>query len=68
VARNGHFEVNLYYRRRAKARPEAALAARVAMLDRLQWQVAELQESLDKAAAFNAVMGQVLCEPPPLIW
>ena len=33
-----------YYRRRAKARSQAALAAREAVLDRLAWQLAELAE------------------------
>jgi hypothetical protein len=38
------------------------------MFNRLAWQVAELRESLDKVAAFNAIMGQVLNEPVPLVW
>jgi hypothetical protein len=65
-----------YYRRRKKARQQAALgqgllwdeAAREMMFNRLAWQVSELRESLDKAAAFNAIIGQVLSEPLPLVW
>jgi hypothetical protein len=53
---------------RVKARKEAALAAREAVLDRLAWQVAELQASLDKAASFHATMKTVLDAPLPLIW
>jgi flavin-binding protein dodecin len=49
-----------YYRRRAKARQEAALAqaiaAREAVLDRLAWQVAELRASLDRCAVAHEVM------------
>jgi hypothetical protein len=61
-----------YYRRKAKGRQQAALAhdaaAREAMLDRLHWQVVELRASLDRAAAFNAAIGQVLNAPLPLVW
>jgi hypothetical protein len=43
-----------YYRRRAKAREQAALAAataaREAVLDRLDWQLAELRASLERCA------------------
>jgi hypothetical protein len=46
--------------REAKARQEAALAAATAMrdalLDRLNWQLAELSASLDRMAAAHAVM------------
>jgi hypothetical protein len=49
-----------WYRRKAKARQEAALAARAAVLDRLEWQVAELRAHLDRAAAFNAAMAAEL--------
>ena len=45
-----------YYRRRAKAREQAAMAAREAVLDRLAWQLAELRASLDKIAVANAAM------------
>ena len=68
-----------WYRRKAKARERAALGqgllweadkgrVREVMFNRLAWQVAELRESLDKVAAFNAIMGQVLNEPVPLVW
>jgi hypothetical protein len=50
--------------RRAKAREQAALAAataaREAVLDRLQWQIAELRVNLDKIAVANAVMAAEL--------
>jgi hypothetical protein len=53
-----------YYRRRAKAREQAALAAaivaREAVLDRLQWQIESLRASLDKIAVANAVMAAEL--------
>jgi hypothetical protein len=53
-----------YYRRRAKAREQAALAqaaaAREAVLGRLQWQIAELRASLDKIAVANAAMARAL--------
>jgi hypothetical protein len=53
-----------YYRRRAKAREQAALAAataaKEAVLDRLQWQLAELRASLDRCAAVNAAMAAEL--------
>jgi hypothetical protein len=59
-----------YYRRRAKARHEAALAqataAREAVLDRLQWQLAELRVSLDRCAAANAAMAAELSASPGL--
>jgi hypothetical protein len=57
-----------WYRRKAKAREQAALAAREAVFDRMAWQVAELRESLDRAAAFNAIIGEVLGAALPLIW
>jgi hypothetical protein len=47
-------------RRRAKARQQAALAHAAAVLDRLQWQVAELRTHLDRLAAANAVMAAEL--------
>jgi hypothetical protein len=50
----------LYYRRHAKAREQAALAQTAAVLDRLQWQLAELRESLDRCAAANAIMAAEL--------
>ena len=53
-----------YYRRRAKAREQAALAqamaAREAVLDRLAWQIAELRASLDKMTVANAAMAAEL--------
>ena len=53
-----------FYRRRAKAREQAALvqaaAAREAMFDRLAWQVAELRAHLDRLAAANAAMAAEL--------
>jgi hypothetical protein len=42
-----------YYRRRAKAREQAAMAAREAVLDRLQWQIAELRASLERQGGKN---------------
>jgi hypothetical protein len=56
--------VPLFYRRRAKARQDAALLAREAVLDRLIWQVAELQGHLDRLAAANAIMAQELGTAP----
>jgi len=45
---------------RAKARQQAALfaavAARLAMLDRIEWQLAELRRDLDRAAAAREAM------------
>ena len=45
---------------RAKARQHAALfaavAARLAMLDRIEWQLAELRRDLDRAAAAREAM------------
>ncbi len=49
-----------YYRRRAKAREAAALAAREAVLDRLAWSVAELRANLDRMAVAQAVMAAEL--------
>ena len=60
-----------YYRRRAKAREQAAqaareavlaqaVAAREAVLDRLAWQIAELRASLDRCAIAHAVMAAEL--------
>src|SRR5262245_23203882 len=46
-----------WYRRRAKGRQEAALGHRAAVLDRLQWQVAELRASLERAAVAHASDG-----------
>jgi len=45
---------------RAKARQQAAMAARAAVLDRLAWQIAELRASLDRCAAAHAVMAAKL--------
>jgi len=56
-----------WYRRRAKAREQAAQAARAAalalataareaVLDRLQWQMAELRANLDRCAVAHAAM------------
>jgi len=57
-----------YYRRRAKAREQAARAAvlaqasaaREAVLDRLAWQLAELRANLDKIAVANAAIAAEL--------
>ena len=49
-----------YYRRRAKAREQAALAHAAAVLDRLAWQVAELRTHLDRCALMHAIMAQEL--------
>jgi len=49
-----------YYRRRAKAREQAALAAREAVLDRLAWQLQSLRASLDRCAVAHAVMAAAL--------
>jgi hypothetical protein len=38
------------------------------IVERLTWQLADLRESLDRAAACNAIIGEVLREPLPLIW
>jgi hypothetical protein len=57
-----------YYYRRKKARQWADVVARKAVLDRLAWQVAELRASLDRTAAFHAVMAEVLGAPLPLVW
>jgi hypothetical protein len=48
-------------RRRAKAREQAAVAARAAVLERLAWQMAELRVNLDKIAVANAAMARELC-------
>jgi hypothetical protein len=49
-----------WYRRRKKEREQAALAARNAVLDRLEWQLAELRGHLDRCAAAQAVMASLL--------
>jgi hypothetical protein len=54
--------------RRRKAAQQAAAAAREAVLDRLEWQLSELRASLDKAAAFHAIMRQELDRPVPFVW
>jgi hypothetical protein len=56
------------YRRRAKARERAALAHAAAVLERLQWQVAELRTHCDRLAAANAIMAVELSRPVPLVW
>jgi hypothetical protein len=57
VDRFGRLALNpYYYRRRQKARQEATLAAREAVLDRLQWQLAELRASLDRCTAAHEAM------------
>ena len=50
VARFGHIEVQA----RQQAALAQAIAAREAVLDRLQWQVAELRANLEKIAQANA--------------
>jgi hypothetical protein len=57
-----------WYRRKAKTREQAALAARVAGFERMSLQLETLRESLDRLTAFNTVFAQVLREPLPLIW
>ena len=57
-----------WYRRKAKARQQAALVARAAGFDRLRWQVEELRSNLDKVASFHAIMAEVLDAQIPLIW
>src|SRR5215472_5652476 len=62
-----------YYRRRAKAREQAALAqaiaTREAVLARLAWQIESLRASLDQCAAANAQIPSELapsdCEIDP---
>jgi hypothetical protein len=41
---------------------------REAVLDRLQWQLAELRTHLDRLAAANAIMAVELSRPVPLVW
>ena len=55
VAGFGHIPQHMG-RRRAKAREQAGLAAREAVLDRLAWQIAELRASLDRCAAAHAAV------------
>jgi hypothetical protein len=38
------------------------------MLDRLQWQVSELRESLEKVAVFHTIVAEVLNAPLPFVW
>src|SRR5215467_9761182 len=52
-----------YYRRRQKAAEQAALAHAATVLDRLQWQVAELRASLDRCAAAHSIMAAELGTP-----
>jgi hypothetical protein len=54
-------------RRRAKARSQAALAAREAVLDRLAWQIAELRAGLDRCAVAHAAMAVELAASPGVI-
>jgi hypothetical protein len=56
-----------YYRRRRKAREQAAVAAREAVLDRLQWQLAELRANLDRCAVAHAAMAVELSASPLVI-
>jgi len=51
VAGLRHQPQHLWYRRRAKARKQAAQAHAAAVLDRRQWQVAKLRTHLDRLAA-----------------
>ena len=53
-----------YYRRRMKARQQAALAQAAAVLERLQWQFAELRASFDKIAAAHDAMAAELVSCP----
>jgi hypothetical protein len=54
-----------WYRRRAKAREQAALASRAIVFNRLQWQVTELRASLDRCAAMHAIFAAELNRPLP---
>jgi hypothetical protein len=49
-----------WYRRCARAAQQAALAARNAVLDRLQWQLSELRANLDQCVTAHAVMAAAL--------
>jgi hypothetical protein len=60
VAGPEHLAQHGYYRRRRQARERAALAARAAVLGRLEWQLAELRAHLDRAAAAHAEMAALL--------
>ena len=56
----GRITQHLYLPRRAKARQQAALGHAAAVLDRLQWQLAELRASLERAAVVHAAMAREL--------
>jgi hypothetical protein len=51
-----------WYRRCAKAREQAASVARTAVLDRLEWQLTELQASLNRAARAQAECAAILAD------
>jgi len=60
----GHQPQHTWYRRRAKAREQAAVAVReaalAAVLARMRWQLAELNASLNKIAVANVAMAAEL--------
>jgi hypothetical protein len=60
----GHIEVNVLYRRRAKARQQAALALEPSrqreLFDRAEYLAADLARDLARCAAIHAVMPREL--------
>ena len=56
------------YGNRAQYRADRLARDHPDIVERLTWQLADLRESLDRAAACNAIIGEVLREPLPLIW
>ena len=60
MARGRHLALDAWYRRRAKAREQAALVAQQAVLDRLDWQLSKLCACLDRAARAQAAMAAEL--------
>ena len=61
-----------WYRRKAKTRQDAALAAataaRVAVLDRLDWQLTDLRAAIDRAARYQAIAAAVIAEMAVTEW
>ncbi len=61
-----------YYRRKAKARSQAALIAATAawnaMLDRLDWQLTDLRAAIDRAARYQAIAAAVIAETAVTEW
>jgi hypothetical protein len=66
VARGRYFTLDSWYRRRAKAREQAAAAlaatAREAVFDRLDWQLARLRRELETAARFTSFGAVIIAE------